>query len=87
MGEDDIGNSIEIKVERMVYANEMAVSMNEFYEAGRSGIRAEKQFEIYSFEYDDEPYLKHEDIEYKIIRTPKKGDKLRIICERRGANE
>jgi len=86
MGEDEIGNPTEKKDERMVYANEMSVSMNEFYEAGRSGIRAEKQFEIYSFEYDDEPYLKHEGIEYKVIRTPKRGDKIRIVCERRGVD-
>lgn len=79
---DELGNAIEVETERMVYANEMAVSMKEFYEAGNKGIRPEKQFEIYSFEYQGESQLKHNDKEYEIIRTQTKGDKTRLICKR-----
>lgn len=79
---DELGNAIEVEMERTVYANEMSVSMKEFYEAGNKGIRPEKQFEIYSFEYQGESKLKHNNKEYKIIRTQTKGDKTRLICER-----
>lgn len=79
---DDLGNAIETDSERMVYANQMAVSMNEFYEAGSKGIRPEKQFEIYTFEYGNETHLLHDKRKYKIIRTATKGDKTRLICER-----
>ena len=79
---DELGNAVEVESERMIYANEMSVSMKEFYEAGNKGIRPEKQFEIYSFEYEGESLLKHDDNDYKIIRTQKFGDKTRLICER-----
>ena len=79
---DELGNAIEVETERTVYANEMSVSMKEFYEAGNKGIRPEKQFEIYSFEYQGESKLKHNNKEYKIIRTQTKGDKTHLICER-----
>ena len=79
---DELGNAIETVNERMVYANEMSVSMQEFYEAGKQGIRPEKQFEIYSFEYQGESKLKHNNKDYEIIRTQTKGDKTRLICKR-----
>ena len=79
---DDLGNVIETEDERMIYANQMAVSMKEFYEAGNKGTRPEKQFEVYAFEYGYETYLKHEGEKYKILRTATIGDKTRLICEK-----
>lgn len=79
---DELAQPIITKTERMVFANPMTVSMKEFYEAGNSGINPEKQFEIYSFEYNGESTLKSDGTEYRIVRTAGKGDKLRIICER-----
>jgi len=85
---DDLANAITTESERMVYVNEMSVSMKEFYEAGKKmsagnvGLRPEKQFEMYSFEYENEEKLKHNDIPFRIIRTAKFGDKIRLICER-----
>jgi len=79
---DELGNPITVNTENMVFANEMSISMDEFYKAGNSGIYPEKQFEIYAFEYNGESSLKHDDVELKVTRTTKKGDKLRIICER-----
>lgn len=84
--EDDIGNQVETSVERMVYANELSVGSGEFYNAALAGLRATKRFEVYSFEYLDEPKLKHNNITYRIIGTEAKGEKLRITCERVGAD-
>lgn len=79
---DELGNAIETVKERMVYANEMSVSMQEFYEAGKQGIRPEKQFEIYTYEYAGESQLKHNGLIYNIIRAQSKGDKTRIVCKK-----
>lgn len=85
---DELGNAIETDEERMVYANEMAVSMKEFYHAGKNivagniGLRPEKQFEVYAFEYTSETHLLHNEQKYKIIRTQTKGEKTRLVCER-----
>ena len=89
--EDDWGNQVETFEERMVYANEYAVSANEFYEARQNELRPEKSFEIYSFEYKGEKKLKYtpkggEEQEYSIIRTQTKGDKAILTCEVKGSD-
>jgi SPP1 family predicted phage head-tail adaptor len=79
---DEIGNQIEQETERKVFANEMTVSQNEFYNASAAGLRPSKMFEIYSFEYQGETKLKHDRVTYQIIRSEKRGEKMRIICEK-----
>jgi mannose-6-phosphate isomerase class I len=83
---DDIGNPVETTTERKVYANEFSVSSGEYYNAALTGLRPAKQFEIYSFEYQGEGKLKHNDITYNIIRTETKGEKTRLSCEKVAAD-
>ena len=85
--EDAIGNQIASTTERTVYANEYYVSQSEFYNAAVADLKPEKQFEIYSYEYQDEPKLEHDGKVYNIIRTEKRGDKTRLTCERIIADE
>jgi len=80
--QDEIGNQIEDVVERMVFANELAVTSEEFYNAAVTGLRPTKRFEIYSFEYQGEDRLKHDGVVYRIIRVEKRGEKTRITCEK-----
>lgn len=84
--EDDIGNQVETVTERMVFANELSVSSQEFYNAAVTGLRPTKRFEIYSFEYQGEERLKHDGVVYRVIRTEKRGEKIRITCERVAAD-
>lgn len=79
---DELMQPVKTNVERLVFANEMSVSIAEHYAAGNSNMKPEKQFEIYSFEYEGESTLRHDNRVYKIIRVSGQGDKLRIICER-----
>lgn len=85
--EDSIGNQIASTTERAVYANEYYVSQSEFYNAAVADLKPEKQFEIYSYEYQDEPKLEHDGKVYNVIRTEKRGDKTRLTCERIIADE
>ena len=84
--EDAIGNQVEIQTEKEVFANQFYVSSTEFYNAAQTGLKPEKEFEIYSFEYQGEEKLKHEDVIYNIIRTESRGEKCRLVCERIGAD-
>ncbi len=84
--EDEIGNQKEVVTERMVFANELSVSSQEFYNAAVTGLRPTKRFEIYSFEYQGEERLKHDGMVYRIIRTETRGEKTRITCERVAAD-
>lgn len=84
--EDGIGNQIPTTTERKVYANEFSVSSSEYYNAAVTGLRPAKQFEIYSFEYQNEEQLKHDGANYRIIRTETRGEKTRLTCERVAAD-
>jgi len=79
--EDEIGNQKQVISERMVFANELSVSAEEFYSAGQAGLRPTKRFEIYAFEYQGEERLKHDGVIYRIIRVETRGEKTRITCE------
>jgi SPP1 family predicted phage head-tail adaptor len=79
---DSVGNQIVSTTERLVYANEFYVNGSEFYRAAQAGLKAEKQLEVYSFEYNGEEKLKHNNVVYKIIRAETRGDKTRITCEK-----
>ena len=84
--EDDIGNQIEQELERKVFANSFSISQSEFYNAAVTGLRPSKSFEIYTFEYQNEEKLKHNNAVYRIIRAETKGEKTRITCERVSAD-
>lgn len=79
---DEIGNPVEVKTERMVYANQFEVSSTEFYEASAQGLKPEKQFEIYSFEYQGEEQLKHDGQVFRVVRDATRGEKTRITCQK-----
>lgn len=83
---DSIGNQIETWVETTIFANEYYIGQAEFYNASVKGLKPEKQFEIYTAEYNDAEKLKHNGIVFNIIRTEKRGDKTRLACERVGAD-
>lgn len=79
---DEYGVPKKQTTERKVYANQLSISATEFYNAGVQGLKPERQFEIYSYEYADETQLLYGGKKYRIIRTQVKGEKIRLICER-----
>lgn len=83
-----LGVCPEVVLERMVFAEELAVFSSEFYNAALTGLRPEKMFEIYTQEYAGEAKLKHNGTIYRIIRTSlgKTKEKTRLTCERVGAD-
>ncbi|AJD92032.1 hypothetical protein JMA_27150 [Jeotgalibacillus malaysiensis] len=79
---DDLGNPVDAKTERQVFANRMSVSTTEFYGDASNSLRPEKRFEVRTADYQDETELKHEGITYRISRTEYRGDFTRLTCER-----
>ena len=80
--EDELGNQLEQEISRQVFANEFSVSASEFYEASNQGLKPSKQFEIYTFEYENEPKFIYNEVKYTIVRTQTKGDKIRLTGEK-----
>jgi SPP1 family predicted phage head-tail adaptor len=84
---DAIGQEVATKTPRTVFANEFAVGSSEFYDAGRSGLKAERQYQVRSVDYNDEALLAVDGVEYTIIRPARRGEWTTLTCERAVANE
>jgi SPP1 family predicted phage head-tail adaptor len=81
--ESDIGDIVETRTNRQVYANKKSIRQSEFYQAQANGLRPEAMFEMRSIDYQDEQKLLHDGKEYNVIRTySKNGEILELVCDR-----
>ena len=79
---DTIGDTVEVKTKRDVFANKKSVRQNEHYQAMAQGLKPELMFEIRSIEYNKETELEFDSKPYKIIRVyDKNGEITELICE------
>jgi SPP1 family predicted phage head-tail adaptor len=81
-GENAMGDMIEQKVKRDVFANKKSVRQSEFYQSMATGLRPEIMFEVRSVEYANEKKLEFNNKEYNIIREySKNGEITELICQ------
>jgi SPP1 family predicted phage head-tail adaptor len=79
--ENDMGDSIQVKSERQVFANKKSIRQNEFYQAAVTDFRPEIMFEVRTSEYQGEKRLTWNGKDYSIIRTyDKNGEIIELIC-------
>ncbi|MDQ1233346.1 hypothetical protein QE450_000844 [Paenibacillus sp. SORGH_AS306] len=81
---DEIGNELPgSPVERLVFTNKVSIQRNEFYQAALTEFRPEISFQIRTIEYGGEKWIRHEEIDYKLIRTYSKNQEItELVCER-----
>lgn len=78
---NEIGDSVQQKTSRQVFANKKSIRQSEFYQAQATGLKPEVMFEVRTEEYRDESILIYEGKEYNIIRTyDKNGEITEIVC-------
>ncbi|MDD4780317.1 MAG: phage head closure protein [Tissierellia bacterium] len=77
-----LGDTVKSSSYKTVYADELSIGQNEFYQANANGLRPELKFEIFSAEYASESELEYDAKTYTIIRTYKKGlDRIELTCQ------
>jgi SPP1 family predicted phage head-tail adaptor len=82
IGENDMGDPIEITTEREIFADKQSIRQSEFYQAAATGLRPELMFVVRTIDYNQELKLKYNDKEYTIIRTyDKDGELTELICQ------
>lgn len=80
--ENDIGDPVEVPVEREVFADKQSIRQSEFYQAAATGLRPELMFVVRSVDYNGEQKLKYNDKEYAVIRTyDKDGELTELVCQ------
>lgn len=79
--EDEYGDLHTVKTQREVFAELMSIGQSEFYQAQTNGMKPEIKFKIADYlDYNNEEIISYEDINYKILRTYRKGNELEITC-------
>lgn len=79
--QNELGDDIESKTYKQVYANKKSIRQNEFYQAMNNGLKPEIMFEIRSIDYNNEQILRYNNKEYSIIRVYDKGEITELICQ------
>ncbi|AFQ46266.1 phage head closure protein [Desulfosporosinus meridiei] len=69
ISENDMGDFIEAKTKRLVFAEKKSIRQSEFYQAKATGLRPELSFVVWTREYAGEGKLEFDGKEYNIIRT------------------
>lgn len=64
------------------YVNRLSIRQNEYYDAMNTGLKPELMFEIRTLEYNGQPTLKHNNIDYEVMRTYDKGEFTELIVSR-----
>ncbi len=83
---DEAGDTTQIKTSREVFAKVISIGMNEFYQAQAHGFKPELAFLLPDYrDYENEPFLIYNNIEYSVLRTFVKDEDLtlKIIVTRR----
>lgn len=77
---------VEVKTERVVFANKRSVSQSEFFSAGQNGLKPQYVFDIRLSEYNKEKELVYNSKTYTVYRTFEKGENIELYCEERVGN-
>ena len=75
---DSIGNQIEQRAEKKVFAQIGSITQKEFSAAGQMGLKTELKAVVWKFEYSGEDAVILNDTEYAIYRTYVNGDKIEL---------
>ena len=85
--QDDEGNASYERIETEAYCNEYSVSTSSFMAAKSAGLHADAEIELRSIDYDGQPIVELEGVEYNVERTENTGDLIRLTLARRLTNE
>ena len=82
--QDEIGNDIELPVNRQVFCAELPLNSSEYFNAGLREIKPEHLLVVDLEEYDNETSVLYQDIEYSIYRTYPRSDSLiELYCNKK----
>ena len=80
---DELGQEEEIvEYERQVFCEKRSTPQTEFFEAGRSGIKANCVLIVHTLDYSEEDTLRYKDKVYSVYRTYERpDDRIELYCE------
>lgn len=78
---NDLGNPIENKTYREVFAERKSVNMKEFYMAQQTNLRPEIIIILQELDYEGEQKVRYNNVEYYVVRIYNAGlDRIELVC-------
>ena len=78
---DEYGDPVITESTSEVFCGVKSVNRAEFYTAQTAGFDPKIVFMLADYlDYNDQSYVRYEDVLYKVIRTYRKGTELEIVC-------
>nr|DAP24786.1 MAG TPA: head closure knob [Caudoviricetes sp.]DAS04637.1 MAG TPA: head closure knob [Caudoviricetes sp.] len=81
------GVFISTETKRRVFCSADSVSQTEFFSAGLNGLKAQRKFTLFRFDYNDEEVIEFKGKRYTVYRTYEKDDDIELYTELRKGNE
>lgn len=84
---DDILQPVAIEEKRRVFCNIQNVTQSEFFEAGRSGLKAEYRAVMFAPDYSGETEVELDGVRYTVYRTyHRRNDDLEVYLQKKVGN-
>lgn len=84
---DELKNQIPVETKRNINCQWKSAGSKEFYSAAVAGLRPERIFRVYNFEYAGEQKVEFQGQKYTVIRTYQRSFKeIELVCQRIGAD-
>lgn len=80
---DEYGDVVKEFVYERRFCEQMSIGITEFYQAQTSEYKPEIKFKLADYaDYDNQPYVVHNDMMYKVLRTYRnnKTNEIEITC-------
>lgn len=89
LDQNEVGDPIEIPVERSVLCGVLSVTRSEHYQAAASGLKPSIVFVLNKYEYQNEQEIEFDGQRYRVIRTyqpneaadPADFENIELVCE------
>lgn len=67
-----------------VFCRVYSITGTEFYNSAQAGLKPEFKFVVFFGDYNNQPIIIYNDVQYSIIRTYRnKNDEIELYCERK----
>ena len=84
---DSYGIFVTRETKRIVFCSADSVSQSEFFNAGLNGLKAQRKFTLFRFDYNDEDVIEFKNKRFTVYRTYERDDEIELYTELRKGNE